>query len=296
MHTPVITPFKQDFSIDEEGFRVICNHYVSKVKTNGLVPCGTTGESPTLSTDEKKRLIEITVEEAKGRVPVIAGTGSNSTLATIEMTRAAEKLGANACLVVGPYYNKPTPEGMIAHFKAIAQSTSLPIILYNIPGRTSRNIEPKTILELAKIPNIVGVKDAAADLNQTMQLIEGSQNIKPDGSPFYILSGEDALTFSIMALGGHGTIAATAHVVGDEQLEMMAAFARGDLKRAREIHYRILPVLKALFVESNPAPLKQALEWMGLPAGPVRLPLVGLQASSKEVLKSALVKLGKIKG
>ncbi len=296
VHTPLITPFKKDFSIDEEGFRALCRHYVDKVKVQGLVPCGTTGESPTLSSEEKKRLIEITVEESAGKVPVIAGTGTNSTATTIEMTKAAEKLGANACLVVGPYYNKPTPEGMLAHFKAVAQSTSLPIIIYNIPGRTCKNIEAKTIAELAKIGNVAGVKDAAGDLNQTMQIIEGTRGLSKEGLPFFVLSGEDALTFSIMALGGHGTIAATSHVVGEEQIEMMAAFKAGDLEKAREIHYRILPMLKALFIESNPAPAKEALEMMGLPAGPVRLPLVALQPASREFLRKALVDLGKIRG
>ena len=166
VHVPLITPFNADFSVDEKGYRTLCRHYLDKVKAQGLVPCGTTGESPTLSGDEKRRLIQIAVEEGGGKVPVMAGTGTNSTASTIEMTKAAEKLGADSCLVVGPYYNKPTPEGMLAHFKAVAASTSLPIFIYNIPGRTSKNIEPKTIIELAKIENIAGLQRRGVALDE----------------------------------------------------------------------------------------------------------------------------------
>ncbi|MFA6049211.1 MAG: 4-hydroxy-tetrahydrodipicolinate synthase [Candidatus Micrarchaeia archaeon] len=297
VHVPLVTPFNADFSVDEKGYRTLCRHYLDKVKAQGLVPCGTTGESPTLTGEEKRRLIQIAVEEAGGKVPVMAGTGTNSTASTIEMTCAAEKLGADACLVVGPYYNKPTPEGMLAHFKAVAASTSLPIFIYNIPGRTGKNIDPKTVIELAEVENIVGLKDAAGDLNQTMQIISGTRGIKKaDGAPFYVLSGEDSLTYSIMALGGHGTIAATAHVVGEELVEMMACFRKGDLVGAREIQYRILPMLKALFIESNPSPLKAVLPMMGLPAGTVRLPLVDVQPASRDALRKAMADLGKIRG
>ncbi|MFQ5405719.1 MAG: 4-hydroxy-tetrahydrodipicolinate synthase [Candidatus Micrarchaeia archaeon] len=297
VHTPLVTPFKDDLSYDEEGFRKLCRHFIDNVKVQGLVPCGTTGESPTLTDEEKKRVIEITIEEAAGKVPVMAGAGSNSTHHAIRATRTAEKLGANAVLIVGPYYNKPNQKGLLAHYKVIAENTSLPIFIYNIPGRTSRNIEPETIIKLAKeVDNIAGLKDACADLNQTMKIISATKDLKKEGNPFYVLSGEDALTFSIMALGGHGAISATSHVVGEEQIQMWQKISSGDLKGAREIHFKILPMMKTLFIESNPSPVKHALKLMNLPSGKVRIPLVELSKESKDTVRQALFDLGKIKG
>jgi len=290
-HIPLVTPFLEDGSIDEPGLRRLVNHLIEVEKVDGLVPCGTTGESPTLTHEEHGRVIQIVVEETKGRVPVIAGTGSNSTAEAIEMTRHAEKVGADASLQVCPYYNKPTQEGLLAHFKAIAENTRLPIVLYNIPGRTGRNIEPETVVELSKHERIVGIKDACGDLTQTMRILEGTRNGK---KPFYVLSGEDALTFPMMALGGHGVICAVGNVIGKEYREMVHLMLQGRLEEAREIHFRTLPVVRALFIETNPVPVKEALNLVGLPAGPLRLPLTPMKPANREVLKEALRKIGRL--
>lgn len=291
IHIPIVTPFKDDFSIDEGGLRRLVDYLIEEQKADSLVPCGTTGESPTLSHAEHNRIIEIVIEAAAGRVPVIAGTGSNSTREAIEMTRHAEQAGAAASLQVCPYYNKPEQEGLMAHFEAIAKSTSLPLILYNIPGRTGRLIEVKTLVQLAQIDNIVGVKDAAANINQTMALLAA---IRRMGKKFYVLCGEDALTFSSLCLGGDGAIAAVGHVIGKELHEMMQAFARGDYKAAQDIHFRTLDMVNALFIETNPVPVKTALAMMGQPAGKLRLPLTPMRSETRGVLRQALQALGKI--
>jgi 4-hydroxy-tetrahydrodipicolinate synthase len=291
IHIPIITPFKDDFSIDEDGLRRLVDYLIEEQKADSLVPCGTTGESPTLSHTEHNRVIEIVINAAAGRVPVIAGTGSNATQEAIEMTKHAEQAGAAASLQVCPYYNKPEQEGLMAHFEAVAKSTSLPLILYNIPGRTGRLIEVKTLVQLAQIDNIVGVKDAAASINQTMALLAATRRMD---KKFYVLCGEDALTFSSLCLGGDGAIAAVGHVIGKELHEMMQAFARGDYKAAQDIHFRTLDVVDALFVETNPVPVKTALAMMGQPAGKLRLPLIPMRAATREVLRQALQALGKI--
>jgi 4-hydroxy-tetrahydrodipicolinate synthase len=291
IHIPIITPFKDDLSVDENGLRRLVDYLIEEQKADSLVPCGTTGESPTLSHEEHQRVIEVVIDAAAGRVPVIAGTGSNSTQEAIDMTKRAEQAGAAASLQVCPYYNKPEQHGLIAHFEAIAKSTSLPLILYNIPGRTGRLIEVKTLLELAKIDNIIGVKDAAANINQTMALLAATRHMS---KKFYVLSGEDALTFPSLCLGGDGAIAAVAHVIGKELHEMMQAFARGDYKTAQDIHFRTLDVVNTLFIETNPVPVKTAMEMMGLPAGKLRLPLVPMRPETRETLRKALQNLGKI--
>jgi 4-hydroxy-tetrahydrodipicolinate synthase len=291
IHIPIITPFKDDYSIDADGLRRLVDYLIDEQKADSLVPCGTTGESPTLSHEEHNRVIDLVIKAVNGRVPVIAGTGSNSTREAIEMTRHAEQAGAAASLQVCPYYNKPEQHGLLAHFEAIAKSTSLPLILYNIPGRTGRLIEVKTLLELAKIDNIVGVKDAAANINQTMALLAATRHMS---KKFYVLCGEDALTFSSLCLGGDGAIAAVGHVIGKELHEMLLACARGDYKAAQDLHFRTLDVVNALFIETNPVPVKTALELMGLPAGTLRLPLVPMRPETREVLRKALQALGKI--
>lgn len=291
IHIPIVTPFKDDFSIDEDGLRRLVDYLIEEQKADSLVPCGTTGESPTLSHAEHHRVIEIVINAAAGRVPVIAGTGSNATQEAIEMTKHAEQAGAAASLQVCPYYNKPEQEGLMAHFEAIAKGTSLPLILYNIPGRTGRLIEVKTLVQLAQIDNIVGVKDAAANINQTMALLAATRRM---GKKFYVLCGEDALTFSSLCLGGDGAIAAVGHVIGKELHEMMQAFARGDYKAAQDIHFRTLDVVNALFIETNPVPVKTALAMMGQPAGKLRLPLTPMRTETREVLRHALQALGKI--
>lgn len=290
-HLPIITPFTDDYSVDEAGLRRLVNHYIDEVGINGIIPCGTTGESPTLTNEEHDRVIEIVVEEVGGRVPVMAGTGSNSTKEAIERTKHAESVGADATLQVGPYYNKPTQEGFIKHFQAVAEAVALPVFIYNIPGRTGKNIEPATILKLVEIDNIIGLKDAAADLSQTMTILKSNMGSK---KKFYHLSGEDALTYAMMCLGADGAIAAVAHVVGKEITEMCRLAKAGEYIKARDIHYHILDVVNTLFIESNPVPVKEALAMMGLPSGPPRLPLVSMMEPNREKLRKSLEAIGKI--
>jgi 4-hydroxy-tetrahydrodipicolinate synthase len=290
-HVPLVTPFHDDLSVDEAGLRQLVDYYIETEKVDGLVPCGTTGESPSLTNEEHDRVIEIVVEQTAGRVPVIAGTGSNSTQEAIERTKRAEAAGADASLQVGPYYNRPSQEGIARHFEAIAAATNLPLILYNIPARTGRNIEPKTIIQLAKVDNVVGLKDAANDLAQTMEIIAGTSG---DGKPFFVLAGEDAMTLALIAMGGHGAISAVANVIGREFTELCRLARAGDIEKARQIHYRMLPIVKALFIEPNPVPVKAALELMGLPAGPPRLPLLPLQPENRALLAELLRQIARL--
>ncbi len=288
---PLVTPFNDDFSIDEKGLRELVDHFISQ-GVHGLVPVGTTGESPTLDHAEHGRVIEIVVDQAAGRVPVMAGTGSNSTAEAISMTRHAEEVGADATLQVVPYYNKPANSGLKAHFTAIAKATKLPVIIYNIPGRTSRNLDPPILLELAKeVETIIGVKDAAADITQTMAILEATRRWD---KPFFHLTGEDALTYTNLSLGGHGAISAVANVIGPEMVEMYDHAMAGRWDQAREVHYKVLDLIRLLFIEPNPVPAKEALAMMGLPAGPVRLPLTPMQPENRAKLESALKALGKI--
>jgi 4-hydroxy-tetrahydrodipicolinate synthase len=287
---PPVTPFDEDGRVDEAALRRLVNYLIEEQAADALVPSGTTGESPTLSHKEHLEVIEIVLDEAAGRVPVLAGTGSNSTAEAIEMTVAAEKLGVDGSLQVGPYYNRPSQEGIYRHFKAIAESTSLPIVLYNIPMRTGRNIEVETVLRLAEIENIVGIKEASGDIMQAGAIIEEAARA---GLDFYVYSGEDAVTFHLLCLGGHGCIAAVGHVVGAEFSRMCRLVWEGRLEEAREIHYRVLPMVKALFCEPNPTAIKQALNWMGVAVGGLRLPLVSLSERGKDTLRAAMVELGK---
>jgi 4-hydroxy-tetrahydrodipicolinate synthase len=292
-HVPLITPFKDDYSLDVDGLKRLVNYFIEEEKCDGLVPCGTTGESPTLSNEEHDKVIEIVVKESRGRVPVMAGTGSNSTQEAIERTKHAEHVGAAASLQVCPYYNRPTQDGLLAHFEAVAKSTKLPVFIYNIPSRTGRLIETKTMVELAKIDNIIGMKDACGDMMITMDIMRGTRS---GSKKFYALSGEDALTFSMMALGGDGGIMAVANVIGKEYSQMIHLMLKGKLEEAREIHFKTLPVVRALFIESNPAPAKEAMNLMGLPAGKLRLPLVPLKPENRETLRKALIQVGRLKG
>ena len=291
-HVPLITPFKDDGSLDEPGLRRLVNYFIEEEKCDGLVPCGTTGESPTLSNAEHDRVIEIVIDEARGRVPVMAGTGSNSTEEAIQRTRHAEHAGAAASLQVCPYYNRPTQDGILAHFEAIAKATKLPLFIYNIPSRTGRLIETKTMIALSKIDNIIGMKDACGDMMITMDIMRATRQ---SSKKFYVLCGEDALTFSMMGLGGDGGIMAVANVIGKEYYQMIHLMLEGKVDQAREIHYKTLPVVRALFIESNPAPAKEAMNLMGLPAGKLRLPLVPLRPESRETLRKALVQFGRLK-
>ena len=292
-HIPLITPFKADYSLDVDGLKKLVDYFIEEEKCDGLVPCGTTGESPTLTNEEHDKVIELTVKFAGGRVPVMAGTGSNSTAEAIERTRHAEHVGAAASLQVCPYYNRPTQDGIVAHFQAVAKATKLPLFIYNIPSRTGRLIEAKTMIELSKIDNIIGMKDACGDMMVTMDIMRGTRS---GAKKFYVLSGEDALTFPMMTLGGDGGIMAVANVIGKEYREMIHLMLAGKLEQAREIHYKTLQVVRTLFIESNPAPAKEAMNMMGLPAGPLRLPLVPLRPENRETLRKALVQVGRLKG
>jgi 4-hydroxy-tetrahydrodipicolinate synthase len=292
-HIPLITPFKDDYSMDWDGLKKLVDYFIEEEKCDGLVPCGTTGESPTLTNEEHDKVIEMVVKHARGRVPVMAGTGSNSTQEAIERTKHAEHVGAAASLQVCPYYNRPTQDGIIAHFETIAKATKLPLFIYNIPSRTGRLIEAKTMIALSKIDNIIGMKDACGDMMVTMDIMRGT---RAGSKKFYVLSGEDALTFSMMSLGGDGGIMAVANVIGKEYREMIHLMLAGKIDQAREMHFKTLPVVRALFIESNPAPAKEAMNMMGLPAGKLRLPLVPLRPENRETLRKALMQLGRLKG
>ena len=287
---PLVTPFDERGNLDEPALRNLVNYLIEEQAADAIIPCGTTGESPTLSHAEHMMVIEVVREETAGRMPVIAGTGSNSTAEAIEMTMAAEKLGVDGSLQVSPYYNRPSQQGIYEHYKAIAESTSLPLIIYNIPFRTGRNIEVDTILRLSEIENIVGIKEASGDILQVCEIIEG---IRKAGSEFYVYSGEDPVTFLVLCLGGQGCIAAVGHVLGVEFSRMCRLVWEGKVEEAREIHFRVLPMVRALFCEPNPTAIKQALNWMGVPVGGVRLPLVEMMEKGKEILRAAMLELGK---
>jgi 4-hydroxy-tetrahydrodipicolinate synthase len=287
---PLVTPFDERGNLDEPALRNLVNYLIEEQAADAIIPCGTTGESPTLSHAEHMMVIEVVREETAGRMPVIAGTGSNSTAEAIEMTMAAEKLGVDGSLQVSPYYNRPSQQGIYEHYKAIAESTSLPLIIYNIPFRTGRNIEVDTILRLSEIENIVGIKEASGDILQVCEIIEG---IRKAGSEFYVYSGEDPVTFLVLCLGGQGCIAAVGHVLGVEFSRMCRLVWEGKVEEAREIHFRVLPMVRALFCEPNPTAIKQALNWMGVPVGGVRLPLVEMMEKGKKILRAAMLELGK---
>jgi 4-hydroxy-tetrahydrodipicolinate synthase len=284
IHVPLVTPFLKN-KIDRRSLRRLINLYI-KEGASGLVPCGTTGEAPTLSHEEHEEVIRITVEEANGRVPVIAGTGSNETAKAIEFTKYAERVGADGALVVGPYYNRPTQAGLYEHYKAVARSTRLPIIIYNIPIRTGRNIETDTIVKLSKIPNIVGVKEASADINQVMNILRGTEN-------FTVLSGEDHLIFPLCCLGGQGAIVASAHVATRDFVNLWRFVEEKRIEEARALHYKLLPLIRAFFSEANPSPIKAALAMLDIiSSDEVRLPLVPATPTCRQAMKAELKKLG----
>jgi len=285
--TAMATPFNQHGELDEDGVVTLVNHLLN-TGTTAIVAAGTTGESPTLTHEEKLRLFELTVRAVAGRVPVIAGTGSNDTAASIRLSEEAEELGVDALLQVSPYYNKPSQEGLYQHFAAIADAVNVPVILYNIPGRCSVNIELDTLMRLAQIPNIIGVKEASGDFSYVTAVAAN----KPDD--FLLFSGDDKYTLPVMALGGAGVVSVAAHVVGPEMSEMIDAFSRGDVARAAAMNARLLGVFTALFKTTSPSPLKAALNLLGLPGGPLRLPLVEAPESVVALLQSELQRLGKL--
>ncbi len=278
--TALVTPFRNG-EVDEEALEALVEFQIQQ-GINGLVPCGTTGESPTLSEEEDRLVIEAVVRVAAGRVPVVAGTGSNSTDMAIKYTRMAEEAGADGSLQVAPYYNKPTQEGLYRHFATIAESTSLPLILYNIPGRTSVEIGAATLARLAEVPNIVGVKESTLSMNMASDIRHLS------GEEFVILSGDDPMTLPVMALGGNGVISVASNVAPGAVSEMVAALNSGDFLRGRELHYRLLPLFRALFLETNPIPVKAAASLLGLCSDEVRLPLVPMSGENLRTLQQVM--------
>ena len=285
--TALVTPFSRDGALDEKAFRALVDWQIAG-GTNGLVPVGTTGESPTLSHDEHKRVVEWCVDEAKGRVPVVAGSGSNSTQEAVDLSRHAEKAGADAVLVVTPYYNKPTQEGLYQHFKAINEAIGIPILMYNIPGRSVIDMSVDTMKRLFELKNIAGVKDATANL------VRVSQQRAEVGPDFNQLSGEDSTALAFNAHGGHGCISVTSNVAPRLCADFQGACRRGDYATALTLQDKLMPLHLALFVESSPAPTKYALSVLGRGTDTVRLPLVTLADKSKAVVRDAMVHAGLI--
>jgi 4-hydroxy-tetrahydrodipicolinate synthase len=277
----LVTPFRNG-KVDEAKLRELVEMHAAN-GTDGLVPCGTTGESPTLSHDEHKRVVEIVVEAARKRMKILAGTGSNSTSEAIELTRHAEKAGADGALVVNPYYNKPTQEGLYRHFRAVAESVALPIVVYNIQSRTAVNIETATMSRLVKdVTNIKGVKEASGSLDQMSQVIAAC------GPGFAVLSGDDNLTLPLMAVGGHGVISVIANILPRETADMVHAALENDIKRARELHYRLFPMARAAFLETNPIPIKEAMAMAGMLEPEFRLPMCRMSDANRETLRGIL--------
>ncbi len=288
--TALITPFKANGDVDAERFGSLVERQISG-GVRLLVPCGTTGESVTMTEDERREVIRITVEIARGRARVIAGTGSNSTALAIEHSRGAKELGADAVLLVAPYYNKPTQEGLYAHFRAIAEAVKeLPVVIYNVPGRTSSNISGETQLRLARdVENIVATKEASGNLSQIMAILRE----RPEN--FSVFSGDDALTLAMIALGADGLVSVASNETPEMMSQMVDAALDGEWTRARELHYRLLPLMEGNFVESSPGPVKAAMALMGLIEEELRLPLVPVQEKTRALMRKLLIELGLLK-
>ncbi len=282
----LITPFKEDKSIDEEGLRKNIRFLIEH-NSSGLLACGTTGESPALTDEEKEKVIKITVEETKGKIPVIAGTGTNNTEKTIKTTQKAKEIGADAALVITPYYNKPTQEGLYKHFVEVAKSVDIPLIIYNVPGRTGVNISPETIEKIVKeCKNVVAVKEASGNLDQTTEIIARL------GDRIVVLSGDDSKTLPILSAGGKGVISVIANIIPADVEQMIRFFEQGKMEEAKRLHLKMYFLTKALFIETNPAPIKEAMNLLGMPAGPLRLPLVSVSERSREIIKRELKNYG----
>lgn len=279
---PIVTPFKEG-EIDEKGFQNLIEFHI-KSGTDAIVPCGTTGESATLTYKEHEKLIDICLEAVNHRVPVIAGTGSNSTDEAIELTTYAQKAGADGALLITPYYNKPTQEGLYQHYKAIAHKTDLPLILYNVPSRTGVNMLPETVSKLSEIPSIVGIKEASGSLQQICEIIHLC------GEKCSVFSGDDFINYPILAMGGKGIISVTANIVPEKIAAMWDFFESGDYNKAREIHYQLISLNNAMFLETNPIPVKTALGLMGKISPEMRLPLSPISKNNLEKLKKVMAK------
>lgn len=278
----LVTPFKEG-KVDEGKLGELVDFHI-KNGTDVIVPCGTTGESATLSLEEHEKVIEIVINKAKGKIPVIAGSGSNNTVEALELTKHAKEAGADGALIITPYYNKPTQRGMYLHFERIAQEVDIPIILYNVPGRTSVNLLPETVAKLSQIENIVGIKEASGDLKQASDIV------RLCGNKFDLISGDDFIVLPMLALGGKGVISVVANLVPAEMSALVNEFNKGDLEKAKEIHYKIFPLCKAMFIETNPIPVKTAMALQGLLDTPeLRLPLSPMSEECVEELKKVLM-------
>ncbi len=289
VYPALITPFTKDDEVDKEGLRRLVEYMIGG-GVAGIVPCGTTGESATLSHKEHEEVIDVVVDCSK--VPVIAGTGSNNTTEAVEFTKHAADAGADACLLITPYYNKPNVKGLKEHFKRIGDSVEIPLILYNIPSRTGQNVSAGTMVELAsEITNIKGVKEASGDLKQVGAII---RSVAEQGLDFTVVAGDDFLTLPIMSLGGKGVISVAANIVPREMTEMVDAMLKSEVEKAKEINIRLFSLFEAMFLETNPIPVKKAAEMMGLSAGHVRLPLGALSEGNEEKLRSVLEGLGMV--
>lgn len=279
--TAMVTPFNRKGHIDFAKTTKLINYLIDH-GTESLVVAGTTGESPTLSKEEKLALFDHVVKIVNKRIPVIAGTGSNNTYASIELTKRAAQLGVDGIMLVAPYYNKPNQEGLYQHFKIVADSTSLPVMIYNIPGRTAVTIHPETVIRLSKVANIIAVKEASGDLNAMAHIIANTDD------DFLLYSGDDSLTIPVLSIGGTGVVSVASHVIGKELQEMVQAFFEGNHEKAAKLHQKLLPMMQGLFAAPSPAPVKTALQIMGLDVGSVRLPLVGLTEHERNALNSLL--------
>jgi 4-hydroxy-tetrahydrodipicolinate synthase len=281
----IVTPMHEDGRLDLARFRQLIDWHVAE-GTDGIVVVGTTGESPTVDFDEHKELIRIAVQHSKGRIPIIAGTGGNSTAEAIELTESAKKAGATCCLSVVPYYNKPTQEGLYRHFRKIAETVDLPMILYNVPGRTVADLQTDTVLRLAEVPGIIGIKEATANIERNTDLIRRAPR------NFAIYSGDDATCLALILMGGHGVVSVTANVAPKLMHQMCAAALVGDVKRARELNMRLFPLHQRLFLEANPIPVKWALAEMGMIEGGLRLPMSPLADKFHQAVREALHEAG----
>jgi len=280
----LITPFKNN-KVDYDKLAELIEWHIGQ-GTSGIVPCGTTGESATLSHQEHKDVIKFTVDACKKRIPVIAGTGSNNTVEALELTEFAEKTGADGALLITPYYNRPTQEGLYRHFKIIAENTKIPLVLYNVPSRTGVNMLPATIARLAGFKNVVAVKEASGSIDQSVEIIQST------AGRVKVLSGDDSLFLPIMAVGGDGVISVVANVVPKDTRSLYDSFVAGDLAKAKELHYKLFPLIKAMFIETNPIPVKAALRLMGRINEEIRLPMCEPAAATLEKLKAAMKEYG----
>ena len=284
VYVPLVTPFGAQGEVSAAGLKRLIDWVIDN-GASGIVPCGTTGESATLTHEEHQRVIALSVEYAAGRVPVIAGTGSNSTREAVHLTAAAAEMGVDGMLVIAPYYNRPGQQGIIEHFTAVAAATSKPIIMYNIPKRTGVNMEAKTVIALSRVANITGIKEASGDMAQIMAIIDGTRD-------FSVLTGDDPLLFSLVALGGHGGICTSSHFLPGEWVRLVELTQAGQLEQARQLHYKLLPLAQAMFCEPNPTPLKAGLNLLGIEVGVPRLPMMPATDLCVEKVRTALQNLG----